>query len=91
MDGPALVVADGKESLADHRPEYRLFYSQGILLVHSGQLWKLLRVGAQNIELGQAALDIYHVVLRGKDHHVVGHLADDLSKEPGGQHQRASL
>ena len=89
VDGPALVVADGKEGLSDHGPQHRLTDGEGVLLVHSGQLGELLRVGAQDVELRQAAPDIYRIALRGKHHHVVGHLADNLPKEPGGEHQGA--
>ena len=34
MDGAALVVADGKESLGNHGPEHRLAQHQRVLLVH---------------------------------------------------------
>ena len=91
VDGPALVVTDGKEGLADHGSEDGLADDQGVLLVHRGQLGEFLRVGTQNVELGQAALDIHCIALGGEDHHVVGHLADNLTEEAGGQHQGTRL
>ena len=91
MHRAALVVADGEQGLADHRAQGGLGQGEGVLLVHGGQLGELLRVAAHNIELGQAALDVDHIALGGEDHHVVGHLADDLAEEPGGQDQRAPL
>ena len=74
VDRPAFVVADGKEGLGDHGPQGGLSDGQGVLLLHGGQLRELLRVGAQDVELGQAALDIDRVALGGEDHHVVGHI-----------------
>lgn len=91
MHRAALVVADGEQGLADHGAQGGLGQGEGVLLVHGGQLGELLRVAAQDIELGQAALDVDHIALGGEDHHVVGHLADDLAEEPGGQDQRAPL
>ena len=91
MHRPALVGADGEQGLGDHGPQHGLGQGQGVLLVHLGQLGELLRVGGQDIELGQAALDVHVIAVGDEGDHVIGHFPHDLRKKPGGQHQRARL
>ena len=89
MDGTALVVADGKQGLRDHGAQNRLRQRKGVLLLHSGQFGKFLWIGAQDVELRQAAFDVDHVAAGGKYHHVVGHLSDNLAEQAGGENQGA--
>ena len=89
MDGAALIVADGEKGLADHGLEPLLGDDKGVLILHGWQLGEFLWVGAQDVELAHAAPDVDHVVFGGKEDGVVGHLADDLAEEAGGEHQGA--
>lgn len=82
-----LSLSDGKEGLGDHGAQHRLGESEAVDLVHGGQLGELLRVGAQDVEFREAALDVDHIAVGGEDHHVVGHFPDDLPEQAGGQDQ----
>ena len=86
MDGTGFVVADGEEGLTDHGAQGALLDGKAVFILHAGQLGKVLRIGGQNIEMAHAAGDVDHIAVGGKDHHVVGQLADDLAEEAGGEH-----
>ena len=45
VDRAALVVADGKQGLCNHGAQSGLLQSDGVLLVHGGQLGELLGIG----------------------------------------------
>ena len=91
VDGAAFVVADGKEGLGDHGLELRLWQNQGVLVFYGRQLGELLGIGAQDVELAHAALDVDHIVFRLEGDDIVGQLADNLAEQACAQHQSAFL
>ena len=80
MNGPALIVADGKQGLGNHGAQDRLGECQGVLLSYRWQFWKFFRVRTENIEFRHPTFDVDGVALRGEDHHVVRQFPYDLSK-----------
>ena len=91
MDGAALVVGDGEESLGDHGAQGGLTDIDVALGLNAGQLGELLGIGGQNVELAHAAFDIDHVAVGGKDHDIIGHLAHDLAEQSGRQNKGTLL
>ena len=91
VDGAALVVADGEESLGNHGTQHALLQDHGILLLHRGQLGEFLGVGTQDVEFAHATFNVDHIVLGGENHHVIGHFADNFAEQAGGEDQGAGL
>lgn len=58
MDRAALVVADSEQGLSDHGPEGLFRDGQGVLILHGGQLGKVLGVDAHKVEFTHAAGDV---------------------------------
>ena len=91
MDRAALVVADSEQGLSDHGPEGLFRDGQGVLILHGGQLGKVLGVDAHEVEFTHAAGDVNLQGLFLKEQGVVGHLSDDLAEETGGEDHGTGL
>ena len=91
MDGAAVVGAHGEDGLADHGPEGLFGEGQGVLVFHCGQLREVLRVDAEQVELAVSTGDVDFQSLLLEQDHVVGQLADDLSKQAGGEDHGTGL
>ena len=91
MHRAAFVVADGEQGLADHGAQGFLLNGEGVQVIHHGQLGKLFRVSAQNVELTHATAHIDHIILRREIYDVVGQLSHDLAEQTGRQNKAALL
>ena len=91
MDRTALVVADGKDGLADHGPQVPLGNVEAVSVVHGGQVGEVLIAAAHNVVGGGAPLNVDGKALGGDGYHVVGHTAEDLPKQPCGQHDGSAI
>ena len=91
VDGAAFIIADGEQCLGDHGAQRALLHGKGVLLVHGRQLRKFLRVCSQDVELRQTTFDVHHIVVCGKDYHVIRHFPDDLAEQAGREHQGTGL
>ena len=87
-DGPAVVVGHCKQGAVYHIGKGGPAQNQRILRLHGGQLGKLLRVDALNVELADPALDMNGKAIGGNGYNVVGQPPDDIAEQPGRQHQR---
>ena len=84
MDGAALIGGDSEGRLLDHGTQQLLLDGDGKIILHHGQLRVIRRGEAQDIKVRIAAGEMDQLfVIRGENHHIVGHPADDVAEEAG--------
>ena len=84
MDGAALIGGDSEGRLFDHGTQQLLLDGDGKIILHHGQLRVIRRGEAQDIKVRIAAGEKDQLfVIRGENHHIVGHPANDVAEEAG--------
>ena len=92
MDRAALVGGHGKCRLFDHGPQGLLLDGDGEIVLHLRQIRVISSGQTQNIKVRVSAGKVDHLLIVGdKGHHIVGHAADDVAKQPGVQHDIAGF
>ena len=92
MDRAAFIGRDGKSHLLNHAPQHLLLHRNGIFILNLRQIRVICGRQAQNVKIRITAGDMdHHFFISGKGDHIIGHPADDVTKQPGVQHDIAAF